>query len=199
MPTPEYCLLAINWWPLCMTKAEWSGWMQAIGAVVAIFASAAYVRWQHALELKRQLHSDRESRKRQHSAFVALARTTVTHARWLRERLPDREAFIEIARKRSYFDMEDVARLARPLESIPLHEIDDPTMLLEIILLVEHCRSIRTLLSTALSEARGLDAKTFNDLFAEFDRELGNLTMHLDALSERAGRLAGDSHVAALP
>lgn len=39
MPTPEYCLLGFNWWPLCMTKAEWSGWFQAIFSVTAIFAA----------------------------------------------------------------------------------------------------------------------------------------------------------------
>lgn len=36
MPTPEYCLLFIDWWPMCMTKAEWSGWAQAIGAMIAL-------------------------------------------------------------------------------------------------------------------------------------------------------------------
>ena len=41
MPTPEYCFLSINWWPLCMTKAEWSGWIQAIFSVVAILAAFA--------------------------------------------------------------------------------------------------------------------------------------------------------------
>lgn len=35
-PAQEYCFLGINWWPTCMTKAEWSGWMQAIGSVVAL-------------------------------------------------------------------------------------------------------------------------------------------------------------------
>lgn len=43
-PPPEYCLLwADRWWPwadpwwLCMQKAEWSGWAQAVGAIVALF------------------------------------------------------------------------------------------------------------------------------------------------------------------
>lgn len=36
MPTPEYCLLWIDWWPLCMTKSEWSGWAQAVGAIIAL-------------------------------------------------------------------------------------------------------------------------------------------------------------------
>jgi hypothetical protein len=37
----EYCFLWIDWWPLCMTKAEWSGWMQALGAVAAILLAVA--------------------------------------------------------------------------------------------------------------------------------------------------------------
>lgn len=54
MPTPEYCLLWIDWWPLCMTKAEWSGWMQAIGAAIAILAAAAIATYQasHARRLE---------------------------------------------------------------------------------------------------------------------------------------------------
>lgn len=35
-PAQEYCFLWIDWWPMCMTKAEWSGWMQAIGSALAL-------------------------------------------------------------------------------------------------------------------------------------------------------------------
>lgn len=47
-PPPEYCFLwADRWWPwadpwwLCMQKAEWSGWAQAIGALVALAIAIA--------------------------------------------------------------------------------------------------------------------------------------------------------------
>ncbi len=42
----EYCFLWIDWWPMCMTKAEWSGWMQAIFSVLAILAAAFLTWWQ---------------------------------------------------------------------------------------------------------------------------------------------------------
>ncbi|KGG86711.1 hypothetical protein [Comamonas thiooxydans] len=35
-PAPEYCLFWIDHWSTCMTKSEWSGWMQAIGSIAAI-------------------------------------------------------------------------------------------------------------------------------------------------------------------
>lgn len=46
MPTPEYCLFWVDWWPICMTKGEWSGWVQAVGSVIAIMAAAGAVWWQ---------------------------------------------------------------------------------------------------------------------------------------------------------
>lgn len=35
-PPDEYCLLWIDHWAACMSKGEWSGWVQAVGAVVAL-------------------------------------------------------------------------------------------------------------------------------------------------------------------
>lgn len=37
MQPPEYCLLWIDHWSTCMQKGEWSGWAQAIGAIIALF------------------------------------------------------------------------------------------------------------------------------------------------------------------
>lgn len=35
-PPPEFCLLWIDHWTTCMTKSEWSGWAQALGAIAAL-------------------------------------------------------------------------------------------------------------------------------------------------------------------
>ncbi|WP_406626148.1 hypothetical protein [Acidovorax sp. SDU_ACID1] len=45
-PAQEYCFLWIDWWATCMTKAEWSGWMQAIGSLVALIIAIALPYWQ---------------------------------------------------------------------------------------------------------------------------------------------------------
>jgi hypothetical protein len=46
-PAQEYCLLWIPHWSACMTKAEWSGWMQAIGSVLAIYVAVRIANRQH--------------------------------------------------------------------------------------------------------------------------------------------------------
>jgi len=52
-PAQEYCFLWIDSWPTCMTKSEWSGWMQAFGSVAAIVGSV--------LLTERQIRHDREA------------------------------------------------------------------------------------------------------------------------------------------
>ncbi|HEU4457769.1 MAG TPA: hypothetical protein VFR90_01440 [Methylibium sp.] len=59
---PEYCLLWINWWPLCMTKAEWSGWVQAIGSIAAILAGFFFINHQHVLQQRAVLAGERRRR-----------------------------------------------------------------------------------------------------------------------------------------
>ena len=47
MPTPttqEYCLLLIDWWPLCMEKAGWAFWIQGIGSVLALLVAIRLAR-----------------------------------------------------------------------------------------------------------------------------------------------------------
>lgn len=45
-PPQEYCFLWIDWSATCMTKSEWSGWMQAVFSVVAILFSGYMVRYE---------------------------------------------------------------------------------------------------------------------------------------------------------
>lgn len=41
----EYCFLWINHWSFCMTKSEWSGWVQAIGSIAAIVFAVILPLW----------------------------------------------------------------------------------------------------------------------------------------------------------
>lgn len=41
----EYCFLWIKHWSFCMTKSEWSGWVQAIGSIAAIVFAVILPLW----------------------------------------------------------------------------------------------------------------------------------------------------------
>lgn len=62
----EYCFLFIDWWPLCMTKSEWSGWMQVFGGLLTIIG-AIWI-------------STREQRLAKLSSMqVAISKTRIVH------------------------------------------------------------------------------------------------------------------------
>ena len=50
---PQYCLLAVNHWAACMTKAEWAAWVQAFGSIVAL-AVAVGLAWRSDKSHERQ-------------------------------------------------------------------------------------------------------------------------------------------------
>ncbi len=49
-PAQEYCFLWISHWSTCMTKSEWSGWMQAISVVFVLG-----IPWINSLRAKRKV------------------------------------------------------------------------------------------------------------------------------------------------
>lgn len=106
-PAAEYCLLAKqdHWWTVCMTKAEWSGWMQAIGSMVALFIAI----WipSHARKVKKRADSENAS-------FVAdLA------IRFHSELLDSNEEYLRLALARVPLSSNEILRLdvAREVEA----------------------------------------------------------------------------------
>lgn len=53
-PSPEYCLLWIDHWSSCMTKAEWSGWVQAYGSVAAIVFAVCLPLWLESRRIRKE-------------------------------------------------------------------------------------------------------------------------------------------------
>lgn len=65
----EFCFLWIDWWPFCMTKAEWSGWVQAFGSIGALVGVWLAINAQRA----QALEVDRRAMERATAAALANA------------------------------------------------------------------------------------------------------------------------------
>lgn len=55
---PEYCLFWIDHWALCMPRADWAAWVQAVGSVVAILVAVAVASQQYRSNLKTERGRD---------------------------------------------------------------------------------------------------------------------------------------------
>lgn len=68
----EYCFLFIDWWPLCMTKSEWSGWMQFIGAMLALIVAISLPFYQQRLKRIRNYLIGEQCIINQNGAIIAI-------------------------------------------------------------------------------------------------------------------------------
>ena len=87
-PVEEYCLLMLpqTWWS-CMPKAEWSGWVQAVGSILAILVSVALVQWQFARTLRAQRLATWEAKFGHADEATDLLAGLLTQLRICRDRL----------------------------------------------------------------------------------------------------------------
>lgn len=74
-PAQEYCLFWSDWWPLCMTKSEWSGWMQFFGAISALIIAIAIPFFQNLANRRNNLKMARQCLLHQSGAITALIMT----------------------------------------------------------------------------------------------------------------------------
>jgi hypothetical protein len=186
-------------WPkvLVWTNANsgLASWVQAVFSVIAISATAGVVLWQHELERKRQKAADVEARTRRHSVVVALSHATWIYSKWLKEKLPDRQTILDVHDKKRYLDMEDIKRFGTEINSVPLHELDDPVMLRDLLMLADRCRTLKNLLIAAISEARTMDDDTYARFFVLVDRLVSDCSNVAIRVKARATQLAVGTHV----
>ncbi len=57
-PPPDYCLLWMGYWWSCMSKTEWSGWVQAVGSILAILATGWGVWFAQRAQERQRLRAD---------------------------------------------------------------------------------------------------------------------------------------------
>lgn len=177
-----------------------AAWVQAIGSITAILASAGFVRWQHELEQERNREADRETRRRKLDVVVELARATAHSIQYVRGYFPSREAVHDIADERKVFDAPVADDLGSLLSSIPLHELDDPKIANEVLILTRNAQQMRGMVSKLFRFHREMDARAFSAAFEGMDLCTQAAERSHKAIRARADELVRPiGHQAALP
>ncbi|WP_280809799.1 hypothetical protein [Variovorax boronicumulans] len=162
----EYCLVGIDWWPLCMTKAEWSGWVQAIFSVVAIAATGIYIYWQHKMELARSRGDDASRRLRRLDSIVELTFANSLFVRYVALQFKDRQSIDDVREGRAGLDVSEIDDLGNFTASIPLHDLDDAVVVRRVLLATQNARAARNMVRRAMRDFRGLSANSFTNIAA---------------------------------
>ena len=128
-PPPEFCFLWIDHWSTCMTKAEWSGWMQAGGSVIGIAVAIAVPAWLWVAERRHATVKAAAHREQQRQLAISL----IGDVAYFCEK---NAAFFAMAAGWSGAGIsalkEAVQELRFPLLQAPLWDFEDPELALEI-------------------------------------------------------------------
>jgi hypothetical protein len=120
MASVDYCLFWIDWSAMCMDKAEWAAWAQAIFSVVAIGASAwiasAQTRREEARRRKDQANLIRSKARLGHFIYQAVKAVRDAHQAGIGQ-----SGAANVSHHVDHFNA-----FAKSLESLALTECGDP-------------------------------------------------------------------------
>lgn len=175
-PVQEICLWGFGGWAACMTKAEWSGWMQAIGSVVAIVAAVGI--GYHQSVMGRRI--SREEAWRAEWQVAANGYAILSSVRELFISL--RNSWINETDANGFRDTVEIGvlpALAQLVRSVPLMQLPDPMAAGSLVGTPEMMDELATRMKTFVV---GLDAHKAT--VAEHDAVLGYFGKLADRLSK---------------
>lgn len=152
MPTPEYCLLWIDWWPFCMSKAEWSGWVQAIGSIGAIvFAGWVARRQVHATVVAAKI-AKFESAMVMEATIGALANHVLGEVHTLALMFESVNFARDFGRNHSAESL--FAEAEASLQSIPMQQLPSPAAVNRLVGLLKCIKTARNTYRANMEEVR---------------------------------------------
>lgn len=152
-----------------------AAWVQAVGSVLAIMASAGVVYLQHALHDKRDQQARLAALVARMRTIQEIADSTAGTMLWCRDAFPTANRIRRIADGREPFPHDAVRMLPDAVASIPLHELSSPAMVFEVRVLVILTRQMQAAIWWLLANHAGLQPA-----------ELESSVTNLDALTEKA-------------
>lgn len=136
-----------------LTRGECASWVQAWRSIGAILATAMGVFVAHRLQEQR----DREQRKGARvDRLFKLVDSTVNGVAYVQTHLSDKTRIQAARLGRPNIDPDGVQSLGDLLAPIPLHELDDPEVAFEILLLTKNVQQIREVALTAVEHVEDM-------------------------------------------
>jgi hypothetical protein len=155
-----------------LTSAEWAAWVQAIGTIIAVAATASIAVWQsrrqHQSALALHKEEQRHARLEQAKTLLTLCQNCTKAAKHFAAQMHDRESVYLIATKETYFDFGELHALQNATTNIPLYSLPS-TLLTNAMILGATFRQLKQTIDIALEQYRSMDAEQYQKLFDTLD------------------------------
>jgi hypothetical protein len=151
-----------------LTSSEWASWVQAIGAIAAIFGAAAIARYQTERQYKNDLEVQRLEQEVQRAEVAktlsALAENSSKAMAFLSSQLPDRESVHRAAEGLIPCAIGEIERLDTYIGAIPLHELPH-SLVAKTLILGSTVRQFKEKVQMTLRLHRHMDGSQFDEFF----------------------------------
>lgn len=178
-PSQEYCLLWVDYWPLCMTKSEWAGWVQAVGSVLAIVVGVVLVWYQLRVQRLEAAARAAESDRAHISSGLQMLLGRTSQTKLLLQQISKWLANGNVP----WIELSDIAsHLSNHLDRIPMTEFPHPPAAAMFISL----RAAFVRIAQQISECARIDSYPGEEIKPERLEKLRKMTNDLSAAADRS-------------
>lgn len=137
--------VAYEIWSTCalvpgLSRAECAAWVQAWGSIGAIMATGFGVYWAHRLQVQREREQRKAERIDRLEVLYKLIDSTVNSVANKHHKLRDKSMVDAVRAGRVQVDIGLLKSLHVLLAPVPLHDLDDPDVAFEILVLTDTAR-----------------------------------------------------------
>ena len=163
-----------------LSSGDLAAWVQAIGTIIAVLASAGIAIWQSKAQHQSSLALHKAERR---SAQIELAKTLfilcrncTNAATHFAKQVNSREALHRVASGEVHFDFEELHALQNATTNIPLHSLPD-RLVGSAMTLAATFRQLRQAIELALKLHRSMDASEFTRHFTNMEELIKSLEL----------------------
>ena len=152
-----------------MGAAEWAAWIQAIGALLAIYASGwvarSQAKAQHDIGLKLQKEDQLQKQIAFAEAITEIVRNAKARIDFVCKSFPDRQSVYDVAMKSTYYDYDGLSEIEDSLKQIALHELTSSKLVRSLMLMIPTVRQMNIQVNKAINEHSSMDAIAYQKFF----------------------------------
>ncbi len=152
-----------------LNDGDKAGWLQAIGAILAIFASgwiaSRQAKSQYRNSLRLQNIQDKNKQIVLTEVVVQIIKNSAARVEYLFNEIQNPNDLSAIDSKAKYYDYDGLTDVLVSLKQIPLKDLPSPHLVSSIMILISGIRQLQIQVDKAITGHRSMSASDFNVFF----------------------------------
>ena len=160
---------SINEFFSTLGKGDLAGWTQAVGTILAIFASgwiaSRQAKSQYINSLRLQNIQDKNKQIVLTEVVVQIIKNSAARVEYVFDEIQNSNDLSAIDGKAKYYDYDGLTDILISLKQIPLKDLPSPHLVSSIMILISGIRQLQIQVDKAITGHKSMSANDFNVFF----------------------------------